>query len=60
MQDKRQSVFSSLDKIKRKDNQCINPLETVVGEVIAIFWTISDPPGLRELRHEALKVSKGT
>ena len=31
----------------------INHSKTGVGKVIAIFWTINDPPGLQGLMHEA-------
>ena len=28
----------------------INPYKTGIGEAIAIFWAINDPPGLKGLR----------
>ena len=30
-------------------NPVLNPSKTGIGEVIDIFWTINDPPGLQGL-----------
>ena len=50
----KENLYAKMEKleaqIRRRTIQGLNPWSPGIREVIAIFWTINDPPGLQGLK----------